>query len=150
MLEWKPQTNPYVYATEYNERIERLLTLAELQENPYPPNVRTMCFYNYDPSLPRTEWNFPEQIREFKYLHPCHVLERNHEDNSYTVVLSSQESPILRKHTIPPNYIVYKVPRSAILLDDVIKSSDQHLVGAFRHEIHIPDVLFPKRWRDLA
>jgi hypothetical protein len=116
-------------------------------DNPYPSNVRTTCFYNFreNQKSPVT-WTSPEY--EFRNLYPCQILHR-HENDVYTVVIGKSES-ILNKNKIPANHVVKNVPRHAIRLDDKRQSSDQNMVGAFRHEIHIPDEIFPNAWKDLA
>lgn len=137
----------YEYARVWNEKVAVLRTPTELTEQPYPTNLRTTCFYKFDPTNQSpSQWISPSF--EYQNLYPCRVLERN-QDESYTVVIGSQES-LLVDVKVPPNHIITKVPRHAIRLDDKLQSSDQHLVNAFRHEIHIPDDIFPQAWRDLV
>mmetsp|Transcript_30420 Transcript_30420/g.90794 ORF Transcript_30420/g.90794 Transcript_30420/m.90794 type:complete len:758 (-) Transcript_30420:287-2560(-) len=47
-------------------------------------------------------------------------------------------------------HVVYDMPRDGIALVDRSYSSDQHLGGAFRQEIGVPDGVFPEAWKDLA
>jgi hypothetical protein len=144
---WKPATEPYVYATHYNEEIEFLPTYRQAN---YPPNIRTTCFYKYNPEATSPfVWSFENGVTHYSNLYPCHILERDEERNVYTVLIQNQESPLLRHDEIPPQHVVEQVPRAAILLDDVPQSTDQHLESAFRHEIQIPDAIFPRGWRDL-
>ena len=46
-------------------------------------------------------------------------------------------------------HIVTQVPRHAIRFTDKIYTTDPHLPTAFRHEIHLPDDVFPEQWKDL-
>mmetsp|Transcript_26489 Transcript_26489/g.40975 ORF Transcript_26489/g.40975 Transcript_26489/m.40975 type:complete len:651 (-) Transcript_26489:54-2006(-) len=53
--------------------------------------------------------------------------------------------------SIPTNQVehyVAEVPRHAIHFVDRPYTSDQHLKGAFRHEMNFPDDMFPVQWRD--
>lgn len=146
---WQPMVDQsYVYSFEYNDQVNYLSTVQELSTIPYPSNIRTMCYYQY---FPDTEQPVPYQStpKLSKNLHPCHVIERNSTNNTYTVRMESQESPLLKQTEIPNNHIVHNIPRNAILLDDVPNTSDQHLSQAFRHEMHIPDGIFPRDWKDL-
>jgi len=148
---WKaPLESNYIYATEYNKNMEVLRTHQELATNPYPPNIRTTCFHEFDQTarVP-VVWRPMPGVQEYKNLYPCHILDHNTETNSYTVLIQSQES-LLATNEIPPNYVVEEVPRSAIKLADILRSSDQHSPAAFRHEIRISDEIFPDTWKDLA
>jgi hypothetical protein len=44
---------------------------------------------------------------------------------------------------------IENMPRNAITYVDAIYSKDQFLMGTFRHEIRVPDGMFPKGWLDL-
>ena len=44
---------------------------------------------------------------------------------------------------------VENVTNEGIQLVDRVRSADLHLEGAFRHEIAIPDELFPDTWKNL-
>lgn len=44
---------------------------------------------------------------------------------------------------------VFSLPRHALRFFDNAYTSDLHVAGAFRHEIAIPDELFPLSWKDL-
>lgn len=45
---------------------------------------------------------------------------------------------------------IFSFPRHALRFFDNAYTSDLHLAGSFRHEIAMPDELFPAAWRDLA
>ena len=142
-----PPTGDYEYARVANEQMKLLRTPQELMANPYPSNLRTTCFYKFLPTSHSPDhWTVPEY--QFQNLYPCRVLER-HNNNVYTVLVNNPESG-LNPTKIPANHIVTNVPRRAIRLDDKQHSSDQNLVNAFRHEIQIPDEIFPSAWRDLV
>ena len=101
------------------------------------------------------KWSDVATNRDYQNLYPCRIVER--EDNKkngnvpnrYTVILQNQESLTLETNQrIPENLTVMEVPRQAILISDHIQSTDQHLPDAFRHEIHIPNNVFPEIWKD--
>jgi len=147
----------HAYARVWNKRIWMLRTHEELESEPYPPNLRTTCSYKYNPASVAVEgqvkWYNSADIKQFANRYPCTVLERTDDDGAttptYTVMMHSPES-MLSKTTIPANHIVSSIPRDFIRLDDTLQSSDQHMVEAFRHDIRIPDSIFPQGWRDLV
>jgi hypothetical protein len=50
---------------------------------------------------------------------------------------------------IPGHIFVVGMPSEAITLIDLPYTSDEHIEGAFRHEIGVPDELFPPNWLDI-
>ena len=46
-------------------------------------------------------------------------------------------------------HIVTSVPRHAIQFSNKLYTTDQHSQHAFRHEIHMPDKIFPEKWKNL-
>ena len=51
-----------------------------------------------------------------------------------------------------PDYellVVEGFPRESIMFTDFAYSSDMHLKNSFRHEMIMPDGLFPNTWRNL-
>jgi len=92
---------------------------------------------------------------------------RNDNDRSLMqFILNSGKCSILERYTeskVDDTEILYKVnvtldgnseitvqgiPRRAIKFVDNAYSADQHMSGTFRHEIGIPDEIFPNTWRD--
>ena len=55
----------------------------------------------------------------------------------------------MRKKTRKMEVIVHSIPPRAIEFVDLPDTKDQYLRNAFRHEIDIPDSIFPKQWMDL-
>ena len=66
----------------------------------------------------------------------------------YTVVVRNRYG-LRPEERIPAGHmhVVAKVPRRAIRFTDKIYTTDQHLPGAFRHEIGLE--IFPEEWMDL-
>ena len=133
-------------------------TEDEQSTEPYPVNVRTMCFLVI-PAI-RNEEQVDEPITyqwdmrghtldKLKILlsnaKPCRILQRSYDATSrcdtYTVTaeISSEMSINMTR-----------VPREAIEFIYRPYRGDQFIENAFRHEIHIPDIIFPLKWKDLA
>ena len=55
------------------------------------------------------------------------------------------------QHKIPvgENHILTNVPRHAIQVRDKLYSKDEFIENSFRHEMMMPDEIFPESWRNL-
>lgn len=81
--------------------------------------------------------------------HPCLILDSDEETNTFDVVFFTNEDPksfpekagLRRARSIKPDDIRF--------LDKPYKS-DHHWSGGFRHEMKIPDHVFPPQWKDLS
>ena len=140
-------------------------TLREQLVRPYPRNVLTMCLYRYHGNEGRTRvpWS-PEDVGP-RHWRPCHILERQSvshrfsaNDNNYYYTVAVENRPHMPPEEVIQNqndqgddqeHVVTDVPAAAIRLADEPYTTDQHLANAFRHEIHIPDDVFPEAWKDL-
>jgi len=178
--EWKPpEGDDEFYAPSYvqDDVIKALRTEKELRSHPYPTNVFTSCFYKYSDNKEAVEkeklkssnnkdknsvttfrWNQTRSTFELRNLRPCSILQRqngNKNDNKdgtlFTVRIRNRYG-LANKERIPNGdmHIVTHVPRQAIRFSDKIYTTDQHLEGAFRHEIGIPDEMCPEQWKDLT
>jgi hypothetical protein len=77
------------------------------------------------------------------------VIARNETDNTYTVEIFERLIPTLwGEHNM--SRILTNYPRSSMKLLPAEYSSDQHIEGAFRKFISIPDDMFPNQWKNLA
>jgi len=130
----------YVHSSQY--ALEHLKTLQELEQNPYPPNLHTLCRPTYT-QRPDGSYVFARALRQDDHYVKCKVLERTKGDPiTYTVELSLHDSRKL---------VVMGVPKpEGIQLFDKVFSQDMHLPQAFRHFISIPDNIFPKNWLNKA
>jgi hypothetical protein len=73
---------------------------------------------------------------------PCDVVGAdNDEDGLYRVMVRDEDGR--------PVTNLEKVPKNAILVMDRPYQTPQLLPGAFRHEIGLPDDVFPDAWKDL-
>jgi hypothetical protein len=146
--EFSPFENDYEYASESNRQFHFLKTSDEFLVEKYPSNLRTTCYYKFESTYKAGPINWIPPQLQFQNLFPCTILQRFEANNTYTVLIQNPETK-LNTVKIPDAHVVQNVPRYAIRLDDKMRSSDQNLKEAFRHEIHIPDDIFPISWRDL-
>jgi hypothetical protein len=139
---WTPPegASEYMHSTEWKGP---LLTLAEQEETPYPPNLVTVCkeSYSLDPKSETFHWT--PIVRNSTHRVFCDVMDRKEESdgtNLFTVRLNYQEDN--------EQVVVQHVPIEGIDLMDDLLTQDWHLEGAFRHEIMIPDDMFPESWKN--
>ena len=149
---WEPPANAanHVYFLEFDKSTPLLRTPEELNENPYPSNLQTTCYYSYNPEQ-RTPiiWEHQRETLQPNNLFPCHVLERNSTSNEYTIHILPSTSPFSQTE-IPENHVVERVPRGAVRFQDAHLSTDQQLKGTFRHSMGIPSDLFPTNWMNIV
>ena len=109
-----------------------------------------------NPSISMEAWDNSTKIRfgrgQADWWYPCDVLKSNEAENKYTTriydkVVTENEDGMLSTggRTIRE---VFNTPREAIRFVDKPYHSNQFLENTFRHEIGIPDELFPLHWRD--
>jgi len=155
---WNPpeSASSYIYPHTMDVAGSILRTKKELATNPYPPNIETYCYYRYSDNHGKTNphWINKPGVLEIRNLRPCVVIARNDDTMEYYVQMFNRKSLVQSKdaETIPDSevHLVSNVPRTAIRLADRTYSSDQHMRGAFRHEIAFPDSIFPMKWQDLS
>ena len=83
----------------------------------------------------------------------CRVLMRHDDDNMYTVEIFHRESRMAESdfyesHFDTPEYVLFNVPRDAIFFRDMRYSRDHHQPWVFRHEMRLPDDIFPEVWKN--
>lgn len=163
---WKPSPDADTYTPSYvMEDVVRTLRLeSELADHPYPENVFTSCFYRYSDDKEEAEkntgaaavttfrWNMTRGLFELRNLRPCKILQRQQDPKQGTLftVRVMNRYGLTQNERIPKGemHIVTHVPRRAVRFSDKIYTTDQHLENAFRHEIGIPDAIFPQQWMD--
>ena len=169
---WEAPPNAKAYSPSYvMEDVAGLLrTEKEQVDYPYPSNLDISCFYQYSifhekknsgimssssssSSTTTVKWQMDRKTFEFKNLRPCNVMSREKVgDGHWIYTVQMKNRPGLPKKEMIPNgelHVVTHIPRGAIRFTDRIHSTDQHLPNAFRHEIGIPDEIFPQHWMDL-
>ena len=153
VMDWKPTVDEtFQYADELNRELTELRTEEELLYKPYPGHVRTTCFYEFDPNRVATggpvRWETSQRISQLSNQYPCRIHKRDFDE--YTVeILNREDIASQQQRPIPPGHTVKNVPRRAIRITEKMHTSDQHLRNAFRHEIGVPDGVFPTAWMDL-
>eukprot|EP01083_Nonionella_stella_P128653 389912_1 len=128
-----------------------LRTEAEQRMNPYPPNVEVICYIQN--TIFEKEAQTRGEVPYERYMaeadnqnssEKCKIVRRSEDENGqskYLVAITKAEGG--------KTFQVNNVPRSSIELVNRPYSSDQHLENGFRHEIQIPDSIFPEKWKDL-
>lgn len=149
---WEPLDHwkDYVSGTQFNKiyATDPVRTQMEQIENPYLENLDIRCHQfiledehadrptmEYDPEL---EWDLP-----FDKGWPCEILERDDEEQTYTVRVRH------KAFGTPRIDVVEEVSRQAIVFLDLPYSTDIHLVRAFRHPLGIPDNMMPEAWKNI-
>ena len=156
---WTPpkDSEHYLDADSYNRALKEdavLRTAEEQKVAPYPSNLELHCHAG----LKSERWpkQFGRKGQAFKWTinkkgHPCEILSRRlHKDGYfvYRVRMEYQDDSDDGENESTTTLYREDVPRTAILFVDTPYSTDMHLKGAFRHEIGIPDDIFPERWRN--
>ena len=175
----KEKDGNYVYPHVLDSEESKIRTQEEQEERPYPENAMTACYYLLEQTLGSDNpvetraisaggVQFEEEGQVWSdggdaygsgsaYLQLCSVLERHdgigkggggaHGGGAtYTVRLfSAGQGDGADDDTV----VLFDVPRRGIKFVDSPYRSDQHLRDAFRHEMGIPDDIFPDAWRDL-
>jgi hypothetical protein len=152
----------------------RIRTIKEEETNPYPRNVVIKCRLELDIGIgnythaPKTT---PFYKRKFvdddtkkgnkSPSHKCNITDRYDmpritfdddiiEDEGpflYTVQVNTKKRQ--GKLTISENHVITDVPIEAIDLVNEKYTSDMFLKNAFRHEMALPDGLWPQAWMNL-
>jgi hypothetical protein len=153
---WKPLPNAdgYVHSTDWKQ--EYFATLQELEKQPYPWNLHTMCLGTYttdeqgnyqwikplqlDPDQPLMEREYCDVVARYKQSEPQEGENRRGPPNSkdgylYDVILKRDDNADF-------SVLVHNVPSQGIFLYDKVFTNDWHLPN----EIMIPDDVMPKTW----
>jgi hypothetical protein len=141
----------YVPAFELNEQlIADNLQIRTMDERSYGTDrVRLFCRREF------AEWSgLGDIISDMEEL-PCRVLERRDGDggNSETtyvaeVINSRDDDEHVCESTVAG--ILWNVTQDAFNFQDMPYGRDHHQPWAFRHEMHIPDDIFPEIWKATA
>mmetsp|Transcript_6380 Transcript_6380/g.7154 ORF Transcript_6380/g.7154 Transcript_6380/m.7154 type:complete len:618 (-) Transcript_6380:68-1921(-) len=171
---WKPPINAQAYSPSYimDDIAGLLRTEKEQLDHPYASNIVTSCFYKYAGhtrndgidahktqntksagQVTTVKWEMGRRTFDFSNLRPCSIMQREKLPDGqfiYTVMIKNRPG-LVQEDIIPKGqmHVVSSVPRGAIRFTDKMYSTDQHLTNAFRHEIGIPNEIFPEAWKDL-
>mmetsp|Transcript_30075 Transcript_30075/g.82593 ORF Transcript_30075/g.82593 Transcript_30075/m.82593 type:complete len:561 (+) Transcript_30075:80-1762(+) len=158
---WKPPPGAanYTYPEDMDET-EVLRTVKEQEQNPYPPNLITMCNTPGEMGRESKHMEWQESGEEWWWkLAFCHVLDRKMGSNGahvYTVALiphknrqkALTEDDLRYDPSIPfqERYVDINVPRRAIHWVEKPNTDDEHLPNSFRQPIEMPDDLVALVW----
>ena len=175
---WKPPpgSGGYVPASELGEPLR---TLAEQSSEPYPDNVVFYCHYGYHPGDPVGSFRWEEEWMDLR-LCPCQIVSRVARDadgdeaaHYYDAIMlttdqvdadmiptfmliyhdENDDRLLSPREVIPPPgevHVLTDVPRRAIEVRDKVYAKDEFARGAFRHEMMMPDDVFPEAWKNIA
>jgi hypothetical protein len=162
-----------------NDQDIPIRTLEEQQTNPYPHNVEIQCYANtnHDTAYLFTPQTMPVYRRPYDeekdmsvdedehHIVKCNVRERyeRKDDSSdddetdgtkithkYLYVIEiDAEKTVDDETTFHEHHILTDVPWNAIKFVDKPYTSDVFLKHAFRHEMKLPDEIFPKSWMNV-
>ena len=164
--EWSPPagSDDFVSATMLQKDLYKpLRTATEQRDEPYPDHFVFYCHYGYEPGTSEGPWMWMD---EYEYLTtaPCKLISREAEvvdadgngEYYYTVVMLDEDQLedgmiSTMEHNIPAgeNHILTNVPRWAIGVKDKLYKKDEFLEKSFRHEMLMPDEIFPESWKNL-
>ena len=146
----------YRPAFELNKIVDlRIPTAFEPIENQFE-GVITFCrdyYFPKDSSFTPYQFDSEEDLDQMADWHyTCRVLMR-HDDNNYTVEIFHRkrwfgEFDTYERVEDKPEYLLFNVPRDAIFFRDKVYTRDHHQPWAFRHDMRLPDEIFPDIWND--
>ncbi len=139
---WEPPAHAEGYVHSSKFKAEYLRTEYELEEDPYPWNLQTLCTDSYavrDEVSVYVESYFDTDSA--KSL-PCRVLGRQKDGENYTYTVELQFGD--DDTEIVDGYIRGE---SGVQLYDIAYSSMWHMKEAFRHKLAVPDDMFPENWK---
>ena len=154
--EWSPPPNSegYIPASMIGEPLR---TESEQLTEPYPDNIVFYCHFDYMPGDEEGPWEWEDEWEEL-ILHPCRVVSRDDSDVTeylYTMVLLNEDEigdnillPLVNT-PVGSKYLLTGVPRWAIEVRDKMYTKDEFMKNAFRHEMMLPDDVFPETWKNL-
>ncbi|KAL3815562.1 hypothetical protein ACHAXA_001966 [Cyclostephanos tholiformis] len=174
VVRWRPTlgSEDYVPASLIEEPLR---TVEEQYSMPYPDNVIFYCHYDYHRGDSQGSFIWEDDWMELR-LCPCQIISRAVErgsgtekgegvEYSYTTKMLTVDQvdnidkipmfmwshivmPSL-EDVVPPTgeaHVLTKVPRRAIKVCDKPYTKEEFVSGAFRHEMMIPDDVFPEAW----
>jgi len=168
----------YARAEDLNDDVESpIRTVTEQKTIPYPFSVEMICqvkighmepYYSAPITAPffRREWDEEEDPQTPETFEKCDIIERfvkeeedydpDEEDGGeheyyYTIRIERAAKRTLEYDNVLAleTHVITGVPWSAIRFKNIAYTSDVFLKKAFRHEMILPDDLFPRAWMNL-
>ena len=153
---WKPVPGAehYISAEQLNNATDHLKTEFEQMFDPYPGNVGIRFDLAFLQQMKRwqlvmkkggniQEWKKRESSRENV---KCEILRYSQASNGrllYTAVIPAKDDD-------KKSRLVEAMPREAFTFVDRPYTSDMFMSNVFRHDIRIPDDIFPSAWKNLG
>lgn len=154
--EWQPvkDADDYVAAIDFDSQTEVIRTEFEQMKNPYPANTMLKFYLAFQVQDMWRKWlnatNSHERLTEF--------AKDNFADGLSEVEVlkkwKNEEDIWLYRVVVPTGFdrknfqVIDEVPRESLIFQDRPYSTDMFLPNVFRHDIRIPDELFPDAWRN--
>jgi len=156
---YKSPRPDYIPAFELNRRAElKVKTISEHDYRSEGVNVfcRRQYVLNFGLDLEEADdWEGYEDEPHFTLgIYPCQPVTR-HNDDSYDVELIAKEYENaydigLWPHHEVVSHILFDVPRDIFYFRDEPTHRDHHQTWSFRHDMRIPDEMFPEVWKNRA
>jgi len=154
-----PGSDEYVPASTITEPLR---TAEEEEDDPYPDNIAFYCPFGYVSGLGEETYEWQEAWIDIP-TYPCEVTSRKVEVDSegntqyyYDVIMLDeteieQDMAIMAESLIPEGeeHIILNMPGRAIEVADKKYTKDEYVKNSFRHEMMIPDEIFPPAWKNL-
>lgn len=155
---WEPEPDSINYVSQ--EEIDRQLweepwrTVFEQIDNPYPPHIMLQCHSFFQNVELLSSMSYEKILQKFQRKlegnrsddwFECDVLRRytGQDGTPHFAVVSAEE------HEDDTTELLTNLPASAIRFRERPYTSDMFLKNAFRHEIGIPNEMFPDSWRNV-
>lgn len=162
MKKWTPppDSDEYVPAASLEEPYR---TEEEELLKPYSDNIVFYCAYGYEQGMPEGVYNWVDEWYELFAPYPCEIESReargvDSDGNTmyyYEVVMLDEseiiEGMVIKTAVIPEGeeHTMINVPGYAIDVRDRQYTKDEFIDNAFRHEMIMPDDIFPDDWKNL-
>lgn len=151
LFTWRPLKSSinYTSADDMNKRTDRLKTVFEEIDDPYPSNLVLGFREDFNHTGPwknseakgNDNFHFKDGISD---ITECEILRYEELDGQivYAAILAD-------KNDTSKNVLLDHLPRSAFEFSDAPYTADFFLRNAFRHDIRIPDDMFPDAWKNV-
>ena len=149
--EYDPPRRMYVPAFELNNMAD--LRIRTVEEGDYEKDgVYMFCRERYLKLAgfePKETSTF-EDTEEEKPLHPCRVSRRINDDSYVAEILERHSNGDRGTRDDVVKHVLMDIPRDAFYFKDGSYQREHHKEWSFRHEMRIPDSMFPDAWRNTA
>jgi len=148
---WEPVegAEDYVSTAEFYESVDesnRLRSVDDLVNDPYPSNIELRCndfFWEGEIGWRDVDEGEREAYMENFEWFPCRILEKTYDEEEDMYLFTAE--PTSDDFT---NADMEDLPDWAFFLQEKPYTTDMFLDNAFRHDIRIPDAIFPDAWRN--